>query len=245
MQDLQRLVDASDDAALLRAVDGLASSRQWDALADLARRCRDAVELGKQLWGVATHIDYRLALEGPAEHAGRVLRPGAGRFALGPLTEVAAASHDWTSLSPHLEDPAALQTVAQERVIRGEDLRGRLGPEPVELPLVLAGWEPDYALPRYRDRSALFPSPPVAAPAGPARALSTAVREPGDAAGVALAEAVEAWTAESDGSAEVATVRGDASDAVGALASEAVVTELQPSEAMALVQWVAASGGAR
>jgi hypothetical protein len=105
MRDLQALVDAADPAELLAAVDGLCASRDWDALVDLARRCRDAIELGRQLWPVATHIDYRLAREAPPAYAAAVLRPGAGRFALGPLTEVAATAHDWPSLSPHLADP--------------------------------------------------------------------------------------------------------------------------------------------
>lgn len=243
--DLQQLVDAADDAALLRAVDGLVASRQWDALADLARRCRDAVELGKQLWGVATHIDYRLALEGPPEHAGSVLRPGAGRFALGPLTEVAAGAHDWASLAPHLADPASVTSVAQERVIRGEDLRGRVGPEATELPLVLAAWEPWYALPQYRDRSAVFAAPPLPAPTTSIRSLPNAAREPVDDPGAALADAVSAWSAESDGTVDVACVRGDALGAIGALTSEAAVVEVQPPEALALLQWAAASGGAR
>ena len=245
LQDLQGLVDAADDAALLRAVDGLAASRQWDVLADLARRCRDAVELGKQLWGVAMHIDYRLAWEGPAEHAGAALRPGAGRFALGPLTEVAASTHPWDELAPYLSDPATNGAVAQERVIRGEDLRGRPDVMAAELPLALTAWEPRYALPRYRDRSALFPAPPLPDPADAGRALPRARAGALDDGGRALADTVRAWSAESDGVVAVACVEGDALDAIGALAAEAEVAELAAAEALALLQWAGASGGAR
>ncbi|MBA2529414.1 MAG: hypothetical protein H0V19_05530, partial [Euzebyales bacterium] len=147
MRELQALVDAADTAALLRAVDGLAETREWDRMAALAQRCRDAVEMGKQLWAVAMHIDYRLAWEGPPAHAAAVLRPGAGRFTLGPLPEVAASTHDWASLAPHLTDPVTAATFAGERVLRGEDLTAAEPAallEPAELPLRTWSWEPAY-----------------------------------------------------------------------------------------------------
>ena len=170
VRDLIELVGAADEAALLRAVDGLCSTRSWDRLVDLARLCREAVEMGRQLWAVAMHIDYRLALEAPASYAGAVLRPGAGRFTLGPLTEVAAGRHAFADLAPHISDIGSAAAVAQERVLRGEDLRGRTGPVPAELPLRLAVFEPDYALPTYRDREARFPAP--ATPSPPSDALT-------------------------------------------------------------------------
>lgn len=246
MEDLQALVDAADDAALLAAVDGLCASRQWDALADLARRCRDAVELGKQLWGVATHIDYRLAWEGPPDHAAATLAPGAGRFALGPLTEVAASTHTWAQLSPHLDHPVTAAAVAQERVLRGEDLRSARPLAAAELPLVLAAFEPRYALPSYRDRSARFPAPAAAAEmTGVPGALPAAARQADDGAARALTETVRAWTAESTGSVEAAVVEGPAEAAIGALTGSAVTAEIAPADALALLQWAGASGGAK
>jgi len=252
--DLQALVDAADSSALLLAVDGLAAGREWDDLADLARRCRDAVELGRQLWPVAMHIDYRLAWEGPAAHAGAVLRPGAARFALGPLTEVAASTHDWSSLAPHIADPASAGAVAQERVLRGEDLTGRGDARSDDgLPLVLAGWEPDYALPRYRDRSAAFPQPDAAlrtlpAAAGPAPPSVNAPVQ--DEATRALRDLVEVWVTQSSGSVSAVATEGDAALAVGALLaatelpSHAALVPIAPAEALALLQWSGASGGA-
>ncbi len=242
--DLQRLVDAADDAALLRAVDALAASRRYDALADLAQRCRDAVEVGRQLWGVAEHVDYRLALEGPPAYAGAVLQPGAGRFALGPLTEVAAGAHPWADLEPHVDDLASRTALAQERVIRGEDLRGAARVH-ADLPLRLAAWEPAYALPRYRDREALFPSPSLPAPRGAPRRLTAGARVPRDEAADALAEVAAAWAAQSEGRLAVVAVEGDAYAAVGALAGEAAAVPLAPDEAIGLLQWAGASGGAR
>lgn len=247
MRDLQALVDAADDAALLAAVDGLAASRQWDTLADLARRCREAVEFGKQLWGVAMHIDYRLAWEGPPAHAAATLRSGASRFTLGPLTEVAASTHTWDEVGPLVEDPASARAFAQERVIRGERLAGRAPTEAGAPPLVALGWEPQYALPTYRDRSARFPAPEAAGElTGRAQPMPVGGDlVPDDAGARALAEVVGAWTTESSGEARVVAVEGDARQAVGALATSAVVVEVVPADALAVLQWAAASGGAQ
>jgi hypothetical protein len=242
MQGLQTLVDAADPAALLVAVDRLCAAREWAALVDLAGRCRAAVELGRQLWPVATHIDYRLAWEGPASYAAAVLVPGAGRFALGPLTEVAASTHEWDALAPHLSDPATAGAVAQERVLRGEDLRGRSGP--AELPLAPESWEPAYALPRYRDRSAAFPAPEIAAAAVPAAALPPAPAPlPPDDATAALETTVETWTTQSTGSAHAVAVEGDAAAAVATLGGTGLV-EVTAADGLALLQWAGASGGA-
>lgn len=252
MLDLRLLVDSADSAALLRAVDGLCANRQWDRLADLARRCREAVELGKQLWPVAMHIDYRLALEGPASYAASVLKPGAARFALGPLTEVAASNHDWRSLAPHIRDPASAAAVAQERVIRGEDLWGVVDGLASELPLRLAGWEPSYALPHYRDREAAFPQPAatknlVMAQLRRVEPASPLAADPG---AQALRDVVETWVTQSAGQAFAVTVEGDAEGAVGRLLAgagrtpTAIVAALEPADALATLQWAGASGGA-
>lgn len=253
MLDLQPLVDSADSAALLRAVDGLCAHRQWEMLSDLARRCRRAMDVGKQLWPIAMHIDYRLALEGSASHAAAVLEPGAARFALGPLTEVAAVNHDWASLAPHIRDLASAAAVAQERVIRGEDLRGVVDGLVSELPLRLAGWEPSYALPHYRDREAAFPQPETAT-----RNLHTArLRwvEPAsplseDPGVQALRDVVETWVTQSSGQARAVTVEGDAEGALGRLLADAgreptaVIAPLEPADALATLQWAGASGGA-
>ena len=83
------------------------------------------------------------------------------------LTEVAAATHTWAELAPHLDSAAIAGTVAQERVLRGEDLRGdpRAAPDVLELPLVLAPWEPEYPLAVYRQHP---PVPVQVSPLQPA-----------------------------------------------------------------------------
>src|SRR5207245_10005698 len=102
----------------------------------------------------AEHIDYRLALEAPPAYAAGVLSPEAGRFAFGPLTEVAASTHTFDDLAAHLPSPQVAGVVAAERVLRGEDLRGRPAAHPavLELPMALQPWEPSYPLAVYRAR---------------------------------------------------------------------------------------------
>jgi Family of unknown function (DUF6183) len=253
MFDLQRLVEYADPAELLRAVDGLCADRQWDLLSDLARRCRRATEVGKQLWPVAMHIDYRLALEGPPSHAAAVLEPGAARFALGPLSEVAAVHHDWTGIAPYIRDPASAAAVAQERVIREEDLRGFVDGFVSELPLLLSDWEPNYALPHYQAHEAEFPQPEMTTDS-----LGTAachLLEPasplGEEPGVqGLRDLVETWVAQSAGQVHAVAVEGDAQGALGRLLTDtgreprAVIVTLEPVDALAILQWAGASGGA-
>ncbi len=113
-------IESSDVDQLLRIVDGLCKSREWDDLIELRSRCREAVERGKQVWGVEEHIRYRLALEAPAERAGPVVSEGQARFALGPLAEVAASTKSFAELEPYLEAGPERMTVAAERVVRGE-----------------------------------------------------------------------------------------------------------------------------
>jgi hypothetical protein len=243
--DLQPLVDAADVPALLRAVDGCCASRSWDALVDLAARCREAIELGKQLWPVAMHIEYRLAYEAPGPYAAGVLRPGVARFALGPLTEVAASTHTWAELADGLGDRASASAVAQERVIRGEDLRTAMPVDQVELPLRRQPWEPLYALPTYRDREALFPAPDVvAALRGTARRLHGEAPLADDLGVEALRAVVETWTAQSEGQVEAVAVDGDAASAVALLSPVAAIEPITGQQALAWLQWSGASGGA-
>lgn len=250
-QDLTRLVDEADDAALLRAVDALAASRDWDLMETLGERCRQAVEMGRQLWGVAMHIDYRLAWEGSAVHAAHAVARGSSRFTLGPLTEVAAGSHAWDKLGPHLTDPASRTAVAQERVLRGEDLRAVSDVAALAgVPLWLAAWEPTYALPAYRDRKAAFPEPDIAIQTVPLdRApMSDTAEAFDDEATVALKDVVRSWWAHSSGVGEVVAIEGDAALAVATVRrgrpGQWGLREISATEGLAMLQWAGASGGA-
>jgi hypothetical protein len=177
-----------------------------------------------------------------------VLRPGAGRFALGPLTEVAAARHGWDELAPHLRSPAVAGTVAQERVLRGEDLRGdpRAHPDVLELPPVLAAWEPRYRLPIYRSDGLVLPDPPdlpEPAPADPAGRPAPVLERPPVVR--ALLDLVEVWTSESSGRADAVVVRGGPADALARLGvGRPRLARLRVEQALGWMAWASASGGA-
>src|SRR5947209_9779861 len=152
------LVDLGDLDELLRRVDDLCDAGDWAGLLDLRDRCRAAFERGRQLWPAASHAEYRLALQAPGRWAAQVIVPGAGRFALGPLSEVVASTHSWDELAAHLGATPEAALVAQGRVLRGEDLRGdaRVDTAVVELPLALEPWEPDYPRATYKPYTAEF-----------------------------------------------------------------------------------------
>jgi hypothetical protein len=240
-------VEEADPAKLLKLVDRLCNEGDWNGLIDLAARCRHAVDRGKQLWAVADHIEYRLALEAPAEWAGPMVLEGAGRFTLGPLPEVAAARHTWAELAPHLPDGPARAVTAHERVMRGEDLTTALeiNGSVVELPLKLMEWEPAYPVATYHADKAEFPPPPV-----PRMRQVTLPKTASPAADDhpsldSLLNLVLAWTDQSNGRAEAASVHGDVLGAIRSLGPSRV--RLQPITsglAIALMGWAAASGGA-
>ncbi|HWC14162.1 MAG TPA: DUF6183 family protein [Actinomycetota bacterium] len=245
--DVQSLIEAADLNGLLRAVDGLCAARDWDGLVDLADRCEDAVERGKQLWPIADHIDHRLALEAPGDYAASVL-DSTSRFALGPLTEVAASTHEWSELADHIESPQNAAFVAQERVLRGEVLDGdpRAHPEVLDLPLHLEPWEPTYALATYRSNLV-----EIAEPWMPRAPLLDVVVDTGareldeDEIEHALLDLVTPWTNESNGAARAVVVEGDEVAAISAIAFERLrIGALTGEEAMQRIAWAAASGGA-
>lgn len=243
---LEIALRGGDIDELLRLVDARCATRDWDGLATLRDRCARAHETGHQLWPAAAHAAYRLALEAPGAFAADVLVDEGARFALGPLPEVAAQDHAWGDLAPHLHAGPAAVLTAHERVLRGEDLVDvePPGPAVLELPLRLESWEPRYALAEYRAHDADFPMPsmpplePVELPAPPT------VLGPDDTT-TALRELVRAWTAGSDGRVELRAVTGDALEAIASFGlSTARVAPLESTEALALLGWAGASGGA-
>ena len=230
---------------LIREIDGLCSARDWDGLVALRDRCREALKRGKQFWPAASFAEYRLALEAPGDWAREVVAEhGTGRFALGPLTEVAASTHSWSELAG---SGPQLAFAAHERVIRGEDLSGDVVVDRgvLELPLRLEAWEPRYPVAEYKAYEAVFPTPPIPQLQGfgervlPGEAIDDpeAVR--------ALVDLAAVWTTESNGRAEAVAVRGDAAGAVAALGAPNVrLAAMSPGDALAWMAWTAASGGA-
>jgi hypothetical protein len=242
-------VERGDLDELIRLVDGLCSSRDWSGLGDLRRLAQRAAEsTGRQLWPAAAHAEYRLALEAPAADAAAVLTEGAGRFAAGPLAEVAASTHTWSELAAHLEPGPPAVMFAHERVVRGEDLDGvePPGPPVLEIPLTLAAWEPAYALAEYRAHEAHFPAPDSAANLTPIEVpVPIPPRLAADEGVDALTDTVRAWTSGSNGRAEVALVTSDAAGAIGVLGVERPrMAAITADDAVARLAWAGASGGA-
>jgi hypothetical protein len=239
------LVEGNDVDGLVRFVGSLCSTRAWDLLVELRDRCLHAVERGKQLWGVAQYAEYRLALDGPPPYAAGVVVEGAGRFALGPLWEVAASTHPWDDLAPHLAAGRPRALVAHERVVRGEDLTGAdVDRRVLEVPLRLQEWEPAYPVAVYRPDKADFPERDLPRPAAaelpaPGRVVDDGVAED------ALYALVRPWVEQSNGTAEAVAVEGDAVSAIRAIGpSRARIAPLSFAEALHHMAWTAASGGA-
>jgi hypothetical protein len=232
---------------LLRSVDRLCATRDWSGLLDLHHSARSSHERGRQHWPAAEYAAYRLALEAPGPFAAQVIVEGAGRFALGPLTEVAASTHTWDELRPHIPPGPLAAITAHERVIRGEDLTAAsdIDPSVLQVPLALEEWETSYAVATYRPEKADFATPdlptlhPVALPPRP-HEHTTDVDEARALRGLAAT-----WVTESNGVAEAVAVAGNGLQAIAALgASSARATELTSGHAFAAMAWTAASGGA-
>jgi hypothetical protein len=246
---LDEAVRAGDLDELLRVIDQCCDAGDWLELGRLLGLCERAHETGRQLWPAASHAAYRLALEAPAPFAASVLREGTGRFAPGPIPEVAAQAHTWAELAPHVAPGAAAVLAAHERVVRGEDVSDLLpdGPDVVELPARLAPWEPRYALAEYHADHVDFPAPslpslprlePVALPHEQTRATP-------DEGVSALLDTTRTWSQESNGASDAAVVEGDAAHAVAALGGQSArFAALDSADALAYLAWAASSGGA-
>jgi hypothetical protein len=242
---IERLVEEGDLDELVRLVDRLCDQQEWDGLIELRDRCRWALERGKQLWPVASLAEYRVALDAPSQWAAAVIAEGAGRFALGPLPEVAASTHGWEDLKPHLADGPLRAITAHERVLRGEDLSSDASIDlaVLEVPLEVCAWETDYPLAKYHADKAEFPMPSEVefAPLALHEGEVLDDRQTTDA----LLALTSRWTIESDGRADAVAVRGDGPAAIAALGvRRARASEIDGARAIAHMAWAAASGGA-
>lgn len=250
-EQLDGLIHSVDLDGLVREIDNRCSDRDWAGLLRLRDRCAAATrETGRQLWPAATLAEYRLALLAPPEWAGTVLDGEAGRFTIGPLSEVAAVHHTWAELQPHLPAVPVALFVAHERAIRGEPIDdGSVAdlPPVLDIPAMPRPWEPAYPVSKYSDAGAEHPEPPEpttpAEPVSPPADVTTIDDEPTESA---LRSLVETWTAASTGRAEVVCVEGDHLDALGALGvRSARIAEIDASSAIARLAWAGASGGAQ
>lgn len=239
---LTDLIEASDLDGLIRFVDGVCAADEYEALEEIRHRCTEAVERGKEVWGIAHFAAYRAALEAPGPIAAAVVEEGAGRTGLGPLWEVAASTHRWDELGPHVEEPKMRALVAYERSIRGDAI-GAPPADFLDIPIQVQSWEPRYALATYRSDEADFPSPPP--PACSTKLDARAYRTFKDPESEdALFELVRAWVDESRGTFATATVEGPAEDAIAAVSpADVSFTEVNRADALAHMAWAGASGG--
>ncbi|UDY37245.1 DUF6183 family protein [Dermatobacter hominis] len=246
--ELDRWITTGDLDELLREVDRRCDRGDWDGVVLLRDRARAATERGHQLWPAATFAEYRMALSAPPPWAAGVVE--GGYLAPGPLTEVVAQDHTFAELADELPLGPARDQVAQERVLRGEVLaedRRADGPA-TGLPGRLLAWEPGYRLAEYRPNGdARFPGPDPVRTTGPVpqRDGTTESADAADGAR-ALADAVRHWRSHSEGSIRSSGVEGTAAGAVDAMVDgPATWAPVGLAEAVELLAWAAASGGAR
>lgn len=244
---LATLIEGSDLDGLVRHIDRLSDSGDWEGLVELIARCEEAVQRGKQVWGAVQFAEYRLALDAAAPYAASVVRDGAGRYALGPLWEVAASTHGWAELERHIEAPTSRAMVAHERVIRGESLvDADIDQRVVDVPLALEPWEPAYPVAVYSADKADFPETTDVGPALKWQDLpdpASPVSEPDGCD--ALLDLVRPWFDESSGKAEALAFETGAAAGIRAFGPRRVrIAEVSLQHALAAMTWTGASGGA-
>jgi len=243
---LTELIEGSDLAGLTRYVDGVCASREWERLTVVRDRCNEAVERGKQVWAIAQFAEYRMALEAPAEMAGTVMSDGRGRFALGPLWEVAASTHTWDDLQEHVSVPTVRAMIAHERSIRGEAVdEAHIDQRILEIPAAMQPWEPAYPVADYQSDRATFPDDIFDLPMEWIELPDPGDRDDEDSVCNALMDLVGPWWEDSLGHAEVITVEGTIEEAIRALGPHRVrAAEVDLSTALEALVWAGASGGA-
>lgn len=239
------LINRADLDGLVRLIDDYCETRSWHDLLGLRDACKAAVANGKQVWPASTLAEYRLALLAPAEIAVQVVGEEAGRFTMGPLTEVIAQNHQWSELSEFLDPSPTSTYIAYECAIRGQSLSGELFPA-LESPRLLLSIETNYALAEYHDNEAKFPTPAIPV-MGNAIAIpessATVIQDPDTS--TAFHQLADAWTTQSNGELRITCVEGSVLDALGALnVQDARLSLLTFGEALAWLTWAGASGGA-
>jgi len=239
------LINRADLDGLVRLIDDYCETRSWHDLLGLRDACKAAVANGRQVWPASTLAEYRLALLAPAEIAVQVVDEEAGRFTMGPLTEVIAQNHQWSELSEFLQPSPSSTYIAFECSIRGQQVNSELFPA-LESPCMLLPIETKYALAEYHDNEAKFPTPAIPE-------MGNAIAVPTSSANVvhdseastAIHQLVYAWTTQSNGELRISCVEGSVLNALASLeVHDARLSLLTSGEALAWLAWAGASGGA-
>lgn len=244
---LEQLIQRADLDALVRYVDDTCSARDWDHLVDIRNDARAAVNTGRQLWPIATLANYRLALWAPAPVAVRALDDTARTFMPGPVPEILAVHHSWDDLSPHLEHGHDRGLFAYERALRGDNI-GHDEPAILDIPIALQPWEPRYLCVSYNDSGVVEDTPHIS-PLNDnyITGASNVARVSDIDTTDAFRTMMNAWTAQSNGTAVAHVVEGDVSDALGALGYpeiESRVQQVHQHDAWTLLTWAASTGAA-
>ena len=222
---------------LIRIVGDADVARDWDTLLVAREKARRAFDdTGRQLWPAASRAEYLLALRAPGIVAAEVLVADAGFFALGPLAEVAASTHTWAEIAPHLAPGPIAAMFAHERVVRGEDLSHErvLSADVLEVPLALEAWEPEYFFATYHDDRVEEDAPGAWNGRSLEPTSAVAVEDPDADVVDALSDLVPAWRSAETASVRVVEVDGTAADAVFALGhTQARGARLAPEEGLA------------
>lgn len=241
---LNDLVHRADLDGLVRHVDATCAARDWSHLVRVRDDARAAVETGRQLWPIATLANFRLALWAPAHLAVHALDDSARTFMPGPVSEILAQHHSWHDLEPHLPPGHDRSLVAHERALRGDSIDPG-EPSVLDIPFPACGWEPSYEFATYDDDGVHAPSPELRVSAWESAEAPT-TRTLDDPTVDAFRQMMAPWTAQSNGSATAAVADGGAHEAVGALGLASVrLGSVTTSEAVSVLAWAAASGGAR
>ncbi len=242
-----------DVEELCAHIDSMVLDGDWPNIVEVRDAARAAYSRGIQAWPAAAWAEYRMALEGPGQYAAMVLDSTAERFALGPFSEVAASTHTWHELAGHLEATPGAAAFAQERVLRGEDLRG----EPLtqdfarltNLPWSRAPWEPAWVGPTFH--LGRIDEPPADSTAWPEPFLaSVRSQEPPSSLAIAadrtvdaLADAVAAWKVCEGASVRAVAIEGAGPSAAAFACGRTVEwTQVTAGYALSQLLWCAASG---
>lgn len=244
---LEQLIQRADLDALVRYVDDTCAARDWDHLVDIRNDARAAVNTGRQLWPIATLANYRLALWAPAPVAVRALDDTARTFMPGPVPEILAVHHSWDDLLPHLEHGHDRGLFAYERALRG-DMVNDNEPLILDIPIALQPWEPHYLYASYNDSGVVEKTPQVS----PISDTVTVIGQPTTPIDDidttdAFRTMVNAWTAQSNGTAVAHVVEGDVAEALGSLGFvdiESDVRQVSHHDAWTLLTWAASTGAA-
>jgi len=240
---LEELVHRADLDALVRHVDDTCSAREWSHLVRVRDAARTAVNTGRQLWPIATLANYRLALWAPAELAVRALDDTARTFMPGPVSEIIAVHHRWEDLEPFLAPGHDRSLVAHERALRGDDIDSAEH-SALDIPMKVQAWEPRYDPASYNDDGVDSQMPDMS------RADEAVVAVPGESVDdpetvTAFRSLVEPWTSQSNGSARCTVAEGGIAESLhlhGVLSAR--IARIDPQEALGLLAWAGASGGA-